>query len=82
MKLGEVRLVIVRFVRYNDRRKILINKKLPKGTKVSITENLKAHRLAKLKKAKEKFGFKDVRYNDGTMIYKGYGDNKTKIYFD
>ena len=59
-----------------------LNKKLPKGTKVSIIENLKAHRLAKLKKAKEKFGFKDVQYNDGTMIYKGYDENKTKIYFD
>ena len=43
---------------------------------------MKAHGLAKLKKAKEKFGFKNVQYNDGTMIYKGYDDNKTKIYFD
>ena len=37
-------------------RKIHVNKKLLKGTKVSITESLTAHRVAKLKEAKEKFG--------------------------
>ena len=36
---GKVRTVIVKFVRYNDRRKIYTNKKLLKGTKVSITES-------------------------------------------
>ena len=56
----KVRPVIVKFVRYNDQRKIYINKKLLKGTKVSITETLTAHRVAKLKEAKEKFGFKNV----------------------
>ena len=49
---GEVTLVIVKFVRYNDRRKIYINKKLPKGTNASIFESLTAHRVAKLKEAK------------------------------
>ena len=37
-------------------RKIHVNKKLLKGTKVPITESLTAHRVAKLKEAKEKFG--------------------------
>ena len=54
----------VKFVRYNNWRKISTNKKLLKGTKVYIT----AQRAAKLKEAKEKFGFN--------------GDDKTKIYFD
>ena len=58
---GKVRPVIVKLVWYNDQRKIYTNKKLLKGTKVSITESLTAQRVAKLKEAKEKFGFK----NDG-----------------
>ena len=51
---GKVRPVIVKFVQYNDRRKIYTNKKLLKGTKVSITESLIAERVAKLKELKEK----------------------------
>ena len=78
---GKVRPIIVKFVRYNVPRKIYINKKLLKGTKVSITESLTAHCVAKLKEAKEKFGFKNVWSNDGRMIYKDYGDDKAKIYF-
>ena len=48
--------------------KIYINKKLLKATKVSITESLTAQRVAKLKEAKEKFGFKNVWSNDGRII--------------
>ena len=81
-KSGKVRPVIVKFVRRNDGRKIYINKKLLKGTKVSITESLTACRIAKLKEAKGKFGFKNVWSNDGRIIYKENGDDKTKIYFD
>ena len=79
---GKVIPVIVKFVLYNDRRKIYANKKLLKWTKVSITESLTAQRIAKLKEAKEKFGFKNVLANDGRIIYKDNGDDKTKIYFD
>ena len=64
---GKVRPVIVKFVWYNDRRKIYINKKLLRGTEVSITENLTAHRVAKVKRAKEKFGFKNV----WSLIFEG-----------
>ena len=79
---GKVRPAIVKFVRYNDQRKIYENKKLLKGTKVSITESLTAYRVAKLKEAKEQFGFKILWSNDGRIIHKDNGDNKTKIYFD
>ena len=47
---------------------------------MSRTESLTAHRVAKLKEAKEKFGFKNVWSNDGRI--KDIGDGKTKIYFD
>ena len=79
---GKVRPVTVKFVQYNDRRKIYSNKKLLKGAKVSITESLIAQRVAKLKEVKEKFGFKNVWSNDGGIIYKDNGDNKTRIYFN
>ena len=79
---GKLKLVIVKFVRYNNRRKIYTIKKLLKGAKVSITESLTAQRVAKLKEAKQKFDFKNVSSNDGRIIYKDNGDDKTKIYFD
>ena len=66
----KVRPDIVKFVRYIFRRKIHIYKKLLNGTKVSITEILTVHRVAKLKEAKEKLGFKNVWSNDGGIIYK------------
>ena len=62
--------VFVKFVRSNNLRKIYINQKLLKGTKVSITESLTAQRVAKLKEAREKFGFKNVWSNNGRIIYK------------
>ena len=76
---GKVRPVIAKFVCYNDRRKIYINKKLIKRNK---TESLTAHRVTKLKEATEKFGFKNVWSNESRIIYKDNGDDKTKIYFD
>ena len=81
-KSGKVRPVIVKFVRYNDRKKICTNKKLLKGTKVSITESLTAQHVEKLKEAKEKYDFKNVWSNDGRITYKDNGDDNTKIYSD
>ena len=78
----KVRPVIVKFVRYKDRIKVHVNKKLIKGTKLSITESLAVHSVAKLPKSKEKFGFKNVRSNNDRIIYKYNGDYKIKIYFD
>ena len=69
-KSGKVRSVIVKLVRCNDRRKIYINKKLLKGTKVSITEILSAQRVGKLKEANGKFDFKNVSSNDGRIYLK------------
>ena len=44
---GKVRPVIVKFVLYNNRRKIYINKRLLKRIEISITENLTAHHVEK-----------------------------------
>ena len=49
--------IIVKFVRYYDRRDILLDKKCLKGKGKSITESLTAFRMQKLKNAKDKHGF-------------------------
>ena len=82
IKSGKARPVIIKFVRYNDQKRIYENKKLLKGTKVSIAESLTAQRVLKLKKSKEKYGFENIWSNDGRIIYTDNGDDKTKIYFD
>ena len=74
--------LFVLFALYNDGRKIYINQKLLKEIKVSITESLTAHRVAKLKQAKGEFRFKNAWSNDGRKIYKDNGDDKTQIYSD
>ena len=73
-------LLLLSLYGHNDRRKIYTNEKLVKETKV--TESLTAQRVAKLKEANEKFGIKNVWSNDGRIIYKDNGDDKTKIRFD
>ena len=55
-KSGKVRPTFVEFVRCNDWRKIHINKKITKGTKVAITESLTTVSVAKLKEAKKSLG--------------------------
>ena len=49
--------IIVKFVRYYDRRDILLDKKHLKGKGKSITESLTAFRMQKLKNARDKHGF-------------------------
>ena len=53
---GKVRPTFVEYVRCNDWRKIHINKKITKGTKVAITESLTTVRVAKLKESKKSLG--------------------------
>ena len=47
----KVRLVIVKFVRYNDQKKNYTNKKLLKETKVSIADSLTAHPCCKTERS-------------------------------
>ena len=51
------RAVIIKFVSYNTRKNIFSNKKLLKGTQVSITESLTAKRMGILKEARESTNF-------------------------
>ena len=52
--------VIVKFIRYNDRKKIFSKKKQLKNSGISITESLTKLRMGKLPKTREEFGFTNV----------------------
>ena len=56
----KIRPIIVKFVRYNDRRKVFSNKKKLKNSGISITESSTARRMGELSKARNKYGFKNV----------------------
>lgn len=77
---GKPRPIIIKFVRYNVRRKVHERKKMFKGKKISITESLTAFRMSKLAEAREKYGFLNVWTSDGRVLYKDGG--KVNLYFD
>ena len=51
------RAIIVKFTRYKDRHHVFRNKKLLKGTGISVTESPTVKRMEHLKKAGEQHGF-------------------------
>ena len=73
--------IIVKFGRYNTRRKVFVNKKRLKNTGISITEKLTKHRMEFLKKPKNEFGF-NVWTVDGRICYYDEAAKKLKVYFD
>ena len=79
---GKSRPIIVKFVRYMDRRRVFTNKKRLKGKNISITESLTKIRMSALKEARNKFGYSSVWTAGGKMMYKDEGDMKAKVYFD
>ena len=56
--------IIVKFVRYNDRKNVFNRKKKLKGKNIAITESLTATRIKKLKEAREIHDFKNVWTSD------------------
>ena len=79
---GKPRPVIIKFVRYNDRKKIFSSKKLLKDSGVSITESLTAFRMKKLNNARETFGFRNVWTVDGRIFYSENGSQHAKVYYN
>ena len=69
------------FFRYNDRRKVLSNKKKLKDSGVSITESLTARLMEELSKACNKHGFKNVWTINGKILFKENGSNKAKLFY-
>ena len=74
--------VIVKFIRYNDRKKIFSKKKRLKNSGISITESLTKLRMSKLAKAREEFGFSNVWTVDGRISYIGEGSQFPKTYYN
>ena len=74
--------VIVKFIRYNDRKKIFSKKKQLKNSGISITESLTKLRMSKLAKAREEFGFRNVWTVDGRICYIGEGSQSPKTYYN
>ena len=74
--------VIVKFIRYNDRKKIFSKKKQLKNSGISITESLTKLRMSKLAKAREEFGFRNVWTVDGRICYIGEGSQFLKTYYN
>ena len=77
----KIRPIIVKFVRYNDRRKAFSNKKKLKNSGVPITESLTARRMGELSKARNKHGSKNVWTIDGKNLFKENGSNKAKLFY-
>ena len=78
---SKCRPIIVKFISYNDHRKIFNNKKRLKGAGVSITESLTAERMRQLKIARDEFGLKDVWSINGRIIYKDSTSTKPKLFY-
>ena len=76
----KIRPIIVKFVRYNDQRKVFSNKKKLKDSRISITESLTARRMGELSKACNKHGFKNMWTIDGKILFKENGSNKAKLW--
>ena len=67
--------IIVKFVRYNDRKNVFNKKKKLKGKNISITQSLTATRVKKLKEAREIHSFKNVWTSDGEILFKDGSGN-------
>ena len=62
--------IIVKFTRYKERHHVFRNKKLLKGTGISVTESLTLKRMEHLKKAREQHGFGNVWTLHGKIMFK------------
>ena len=71
--------IIVKFVRYNDRRKVVSNNKNLKDSRLSITDSLSARRMEELSKARNEHLFKNVWTIDGKIFFKQKWKQQSKI---
>ena len=74
------RAITVKSERYKDRHHVFTNKKLSKGSRISVTESLTLRRMEHLKKVREQHGFTNVWTLDGKIMFKGNDDNP-KIHY-
>ena len=77
---GKARSIIVKFARYNVRRKVFYNKKKLKGKNISITESLTKFLMEKLQEARELYDRKNVWTYDGRIMFKV--NDEVEIFYD
>ena len=80
-KKKKVRPIIVKFVRYYDRKQVFSKKKHLKGKRISFTESLTSFRMKELEKARGKHGFKNVWSIDGRIMFKD-ANGKPNVYYN
>ena len=73
--------MIVNFTRYNTHNRIYRNKKILKGTGISMTESLTVKRSNMLEKAREEHTFNNLWSQDGKIKFFDKNTNKVKIYY-
>ena len=71
--------MIIKFTRYNTRKKVFMNKSKFKGTNISVTESLTSLRMTKLKDARDKYGFNKVWTSDDRIMVMEGGSTKPKV---
>ena len=72
--------IIVKFVRYNDRKNVFNRKKKLKRKNIATTESLTATRMKKLKEAREIYDFKNVWTSDRKILFK-VGSGNTSLFY-
>ena len=79
---NQPRPVIVKFIRYSDRKKIFLKEKQLKNSGISITESLTKSRMSKPAKIREEFGFRNVWTVDGRICYIGEDSQFPETYYN
>ena len=75
--------IILKFVRYSERRKVFNSKKRLKGKNLSITEILTKLGMSKQSAARVEYDFRNVWTFHGTILYKtdDTPDSKPAVYY-
>uniref|UniRef100_A0A8D9AYA2 Uncharacterized protein n=1 Tax=Cacopsylla melanoneura TaxID=428564 RepID=A0A8D9AYA2_9HEMI len=71
--------IIVKLLRYHDKRVVYVNKKKLKGSGMVITESLTRTRLTLLNKARDHFSRERVWTNDGKIVIKPDSNPGTRL---
>ena len=79
---GKLRPVVIKFVRYNDRKKVFYSKKFLKDSVVSITKSLTVFCMKKLANVREAFGFRNVWTVNGRILYSENDSQHPKICYN
>ena len=80
---GKSRPIIIKFVRYNTRYRILKNKKKLKEKTISVKKSWTKKRMEALERTREGHGFENVWPSEGKILYQDVTKgNKIKVYFD